>query len=85
MYHFSDELEKEVAETLLKVGVKFNHASNTPNQRLDFYLLDYDIFIEVKKFHSERSNSQLSSQDNIILIQGRKSVELFCTLLKLPR
>lgn len=81
-YHFGDELEKELAECLELAGIRFIHSSEGGNQRLDFYLPDFDVFIEVKKFHSERSNDQLSSKDNIILIQGRESIDLFCKILR---
>lgn len=74
--NYSDELEKQIGDTLVKCGINFNR-----NQRLDFYLPDFDIYIEVKKYHSERSNSQLASQDNIILIQGKKAIDFFCKRL----
>jgi myo-inositol-1-phosphate synthase len=76
--HFGDDLEKQVADLLIERGVKFLHESqyNKGQDRvLDFYLPDFDVYIEVKQFHTERSSGQLSSQDNVILIQGRKSIE----------
>ena len=73
----SDNLELRIAELLTRKAIKFVHEGykNGINQRLDFYLPDHDIYIEVKKFHTDRVLKQLESQDNIILVQGDKSVK----------
>ena len=76
--HYSDELEKAIGDELINQGIVFERI----HQRLDFYLPEFDIYLEIKKYHSERSNSQLSSQDNVILIQGKKSVDFFIKLLR---
>lgn len=81
MNFYSDELEKHVAEALLAANIQFRHESQGVNQRLDFYLPELDIYLEVKKFHSDRSNAQLATQNNVILIQGRESVKFICSLL----
>lgn len=73
---YSDELEKQIGDALEEAGIDFRR-----NQRLNFYLPDFNVYIEVKKYHSERSSSQLASEENIILVQGKKAVNLFCTLL----
>lgn len=69
-----DSLEKRVADILDKKGIKYIHESEGENQRLDFFLPDFNIFIEVKQFSTPRSSDQLASQDNVILIQGKKSI-----------
>ena len=73
----TDNLELRIADLLNSKSIKFVHEGykNGINQRLDFYLPDHDIYIEVKKFHTERVLKQLESQDNIILVQGDKSVK----------
>lgn len=80
----TDPLELRIMEILNIKSIKFIHESysNGINQRLDFYLPDYDIFIEVKKYHTERVLKQLESQDNIILVQGEKSVKFLEQILK---
>src|SRR5690606_39019051 len=75
--HYSDELERYIGESLIKNKILFEKEK----LGLDFYLTDYDVFIEVKKFHTDRVNNQLQRYDNIILIQGRKSVDTFIKLL----
>lgn len=74
--NISDPLEKIIENILIKNNIKFEHEKKFENIdiRLDFYLPDYDIFIEVKKFHSERTSKQLKVFENIILVQGKKSV-----------
>ena len=69
--NYGGAYEKEIEEALTNNGVNFNR-----NGRLDFYLIDEDVYIEVKQYHCERSNEQLASQDNIILVQGEKSAKL---------
>ena len=72
-----DHLEDAIEKALTDAEIVF-----TTNQRLDFHLTEYDVYIEVKQYHSDRANKQLKSQEEVILIQGKKSVALFCELLK---
>ena len=78
----SDPLEKDIAFLLTNLNIKFVHESEEKSQRLDFYLPDFDIYIEVKQYHTDRVNEQLKSKDNIILIQGKKSINALKLLLK---
>ena len=78
----TDDLELAVAESLSDAGILFTHSLQPPYHKLDFYLPEHDIYIEVKKFHTERVCKQLHTQENIILIQGRKSVEFMKKILK---
>ena len=71
-----DHLENAIEKALIEADIVF-----TTTQRLDFYLPYYDVYIEVKQYHSDRSNDQLKSQENVILVQGKKAVELFCKLI----
>jgi hypothetical protein len=79
--HFSDHLEKEVAEVLESKGIDFVHESEGNSSNLDFYLPAYDVFIEVKQFHSDRVVKQLASKDNVIVIQGKKSIAFLKSIL----
>lgn len=79
--HFADHLEKKVAEALDEVGIEFVHESENKEQVLDFYLPFFDVFIEIKQFHTDRISKQMSSKDNVIAIQGVKSVELLRAML----
>lgn len=77
----TDDLELRVIDVLNRKQVEFIHESKGNNQRLDFYLPDYDVYIEVKKFHTDRVLDQLNSQNNIILIQGEKSIRFIENIL----
>lgn len=77
MNYYSDELEKQIGDALIEANIKFERK----HQRLDFFLPKYDVYIEVKKYHSERVVKQLATQDNVILVQGIKAVKLFCEKL----
>lgn len=79
--HYSDHLEKAVGECLTRKGITFIHESQDPDQDLDFYLPDYDVYIEVKQFHTDRISRQLASRDNVIVIQGRRSIEFLADLV----
>lgn len=77
-------LEKDVADILneLKINFVHEHEKNGVQQRLDFYLPDYDVYIEVKNAYTERVKSQLASQKNVILIQGGGCVKFLAEILK---
>ena len=79
--HFSDHLEKKVAEALEEVGIEFIHESESKEQALDFYLPSFDVFIEIKQFHADRISRQMLSKDDVIAVQGMKSVNLLVEML----
>lgn len=84
MIHYSDDLEKKIGDKLTACGIEFTHGSAKGlQQRLDFFLPKYNVYIEVKKYHTERINSQMASQDNVIAIQGVGAVDFFIKLLNL--
>lgn len=76
-----DPVEREVRSALAIRGVDFVEEEDPRAKNLDFYLPDYDLHIEVKQFHTERSNEQLSRAPNVILIQGMGAASAFATLL----
>ena len=77
--HYADHLEAEIGALLTERGIRFIHESQ--GAALDFYLPDYDIYLEVKQFYSERVIKQLALHDNVILIQGRRSIAVVRALL----
>ncbi|MCY1374892.1 hypothetical protein D9M68_551420 [compost metagenome] len=80
--HISDFLEQSVADILAFHKIKFIHESENNKSNLDFYLPDFDVYIEVKQYHSDRVLKQLSGKEDIILIQGKKSISMLKELLK---
>ena len=83
--NFGDGLEKRVAVLLEKRGIDFEHESQKDTianaKRLDFYLPGYDVFIEVKRHHSDRAASQIARAENILLIQGEPALKFLESLL----
>jgi hypothetical protein len=71
-----------VAEALERASIDFIHESEDKEMGLDFYLPVFNVYLEVKQFHAERINRQLTSQDNVIVLQGRKAVEFFIRTLQ---
>ena len=79
--HITNPQEIQIKEILESKGIDYVHESQNNGSRLDFYIPKYNVYIEVKQYYSERSNSQLSSQDNVILIQGKDAISFFKLLI----
>ncbi len=79
---FSDHLEKKVAEALDGAGIDFVYEKENRTQILDFYLPQYDVYIEVKQYHSDRISKQMKLRDNVIAVQGIKAVNTIVSILK---
>jgi hypothetical protein len=79
--HFGDGLEILLAQYLTDKGIEFIHESQDKNIKLDFYLPDFDVYIEVKRYHADRVNRQLALKENVILLQGKKSIEMFMSFI----
>ena len=86
----SDPFEMRIINILNNKKIKFIHESekeynnilmkkNIINRKLDFYLPDYDIFIEIKAFNCPRGINQLIEfhQENVIYISGENSIKFF--------
>jgi hypothetical protein len=80
--HFADNLEREISKLLDTMKINYIHESMNNGSSLDFYLSDFNVYIEVKRFHTERSLRQLASRDNIILVQGKGSVEFLKSIIR---
>lgn len=52
---------------------------------LDFHLVDLNIAIEVKQFHTDRIADQMSRHPNVIAVQGREAVQFMAELLARAR
>lgn len=78
-----DPIEKIVADAMTRNKVRFVEEPDPICKRLDFYLPDYDVYIEVKQFHAERIAEQMGRVDNIIAIQGEGAAKMFARILDL--
>ena len=84
MQHISDPLEQQVAVALQAAGIKFLHETDFNKEQinpLDFYLTEFNIWIEIKRYYSERIIKQQEHRPNVIVLQGETAVRIFCALL----
>jgi hypothetical protein len=76
-----DPMERMIAEALDEACIAYS-VEGENGQRLDFYLPEHELFIEVKQFHSDRIASQLRDTPNVIVAQGRPAVTALAALLR---
>lgn len=79
----NDPLEQMIAVALDNAGIKYftDYEGKSP-ANLDFFLPDLDIYLEIKSGHSKRISKQMTRHQNIIAIQGQKSVGFVVDMLK---
>jgi hypothetical protein len=74
-------IESKIGKALDDAKINYVDGTDERAKGLDFYLIDLDIHIECKQFHTERISEQMSRSSNIIAIQGMKAADLFSDLL----
>ena len=77
-----DQVEKIIYEGLDKRRIEYSRNKVTGGREIDFYLPEFDLWIEVCQFYTPRKIKQLENIPNIILIQGRHAASLFISLIK---
>jgi len=80
----SDPVERMVAITLTHHNIRYalNVVSPVSNRRtLDFFLPDYGMYIECKRFATDRLHEQIKDLTNVIVIQGIEAAAAFDRLL----
>lgn len=79
-----DYMERDMTQFLIDNKINFirNHES-----RLDYYLPDLDLFIEVKRFYTPRAIEQMSrvADKDVILIQGIKAFKKLMSIVERKR
>lgn len=76
-------LEQRIAAALDAAGVAYRtDFEGAVREHLDFYLPAYDVYIDVKGGHSDRTSRQMARAANVIVLQGNLAVELFAELMK---
>ncbi len=74
-------METMIRGALEKAEIRYVDDSDERAKGLDFYLLDQDVHIECKQFHTDSISEQMSLCGNVIAIQGIQAAELFSDLL----
>lgn len=70
-----DPMERQIEQALLDAGIAFVDETHPDNAaRLDFFLPDYGLYIEVKRMHSPRIAEQTARAANVLVAQGPEAV-----------
>lgn len=77
-----DPVEAVVAAALDAAGIGYTRQP-ADTLGLDFYVPYWDLYIEVKRFHSVRISEQMPRAPNVIAIQGMGAATAFADLLRL--
>ena len=78
-----DPIEKIVGEALDRAGIAYEKDKELEPGRysIDFYLPDFDLWIEVCQFHTPRKIEQMSRLPNVVLVQGKEAAENLSKLI----
>ncbi len=79
-------VEKIVADALIMAGISYKQNIETvtaegKSHSIDFYLPNFNLWIEVCQFYTPRKIEQLSTLSNAILIQGKNAALAFAKLI----
>ena len=78
----NDPMERIMRDALDRAHIRYRTDDGGGNPYgLDFHLLDHDLHIEVKQFHSDRIAAQMARAPNVIVAQGRPAVEWLAKLI----
>lgn len=77
-----DPMEDLVRNALSRAAVDFVDERHPDAQRLDFFLTEHEVHIEVKRLHSPRIAEQMSRVPNVIAAQGEVAVRYLAELIK---
>lgn len=86
----TEPMENIIEAALIDAGIAYetDYGGGT-SHGLDFHLTDFDIAIEVKRFHSDRIGGQMKRAPNVIVAQGDEAVRFLASCLRdstpLPR
>ena len=75
-----DPCESMLAMAMQSAGISFLREPHPDTLGLDFYLPDFGVHIEVKRFGTPRSEYQMRRAKNVILVQGLEACCLFAML-----
>lgn len=76
-----DPCERMVAEALDAAGIEYERGAECGSRRLDFYLPELGVFVEVKQFSTPRTAEQIAGREDVILLQGKAACAAFGHLI----
>lgn len=77
----NDPVERIIFDALQAAGIQFVGENDPRAKRLDFYLPEMDLHIEVKRLHSERTAEQIAKSNSIIVIVGLEAARAFAAMI----
>lgn len=79
-------VEKRFEELLDARGIKYTRPEKDANDKssVDYFLKDYDLYVEVKQFHTDRVNGQIAKcyPKGVMVLVGMAAVVAFERLLE---
>lgn len=79
----SDPLEERIALALDRAGIQYRTGEGGHvSCALDFELPTLGVYIEVKRFHTDRIAAQMARVDNVIAVQGERAVHIFAQMIE---
>lgn len=71
-----DVMEQATERWLVANGIEFYVDGHEKNKTgLDFFLPEFNIYVEVKRFHAARIADQMGRVENVIALQGLKAIQ----------
>lgn len=78
----NDPMKAIIYDALLAAGVNFMMDVSTASRVIDFYLPTEDVYIEVKRMFSDRTEAQMSTCEHIIVVQGLEAVHILAQWIR---
>lgn len=79
MHGLPDPMEIGVSKILDEAEIKWRR--DDARSGLDFFLIDYNVYVEVKLYHTARIAEQMSRKPNVIVVQGKGSLIALAKIL----
>lgn len=73
----TDPVERVIADGLDQYDIPYEHEKPVGNHRIDFFLPNEKVYIECKRFHTDRIDRQMFGIRNYIVINGMEAVQFF--------
>ncbi len=78
-----DPVERVIFEALVDTNTQFiMNASVSGGRTIDFYIPQHDLYIECKRFPSDRVIFQIEGVANAIVIQGIQAAYVFAHMIR---
>lgn len=78
-----DPMELIIEQALIDAGISYvTDQGGGSKTQLDFYLPDFDVAIEVKRFYTARTGEQMARAPNVIAAQGEAAIRFLAAAIR---